>query len=170
MESIPAEVLGTITGTPVQKNAAQSDSCAVNLGSQQSPDCFFFFFLRTEEKQHLPCYTIWKKTKIKFKQRLVPTEMQPKNCEITKRLSFCGILYLFRKILCKKKMHFFLVNDSTYVWQCTFFSRVLALSLRFPDHFQMNVFFFVKPVNSDLTHSTIKKYLIQGMNHCYVYT
>lgn len=59
MESIPAEVLATITGTPVQKNAAQSDSCAVNLGSQQTPDCFFFFFfLRTEEKQHLPCYTI----------------------------------------------------------------------------------------------------------------
>lgn len=52
MESIPAEVLGTIPGTPVQKNVAQSDSCAVNLGSQQS------IFLRTEEKQHLPCYTI----------------------------------------------------------------------------------------------------------------
>lgn len=101
MESIPAEVLGTITGTPVQKNAAQSDSCAVNLGSQSLQTAFFFFFLRTEEKQHLPCYTIWKKTKINFKQRLVPTEMQPKNCEITKRLSFCGILYLFRKILCK---------------------------------------------------------------------
>lgn len=44
MESIPAEVLATITGTPVQKNAAQSDSCAVNLGSQQTPDCFFFSF------------------------------------------------------------------------------------------------------------------------------
>lgn len=106
MESIPAEVLGTITGTPVQKNAAQSDSCAVNLGSQSLQTAFFSFFLRTEEKQHLPCYTIWKKTKINFKQRLVPTEMQPKNCEITKRLSFCGILYLFREILCKKKCIF----------------------------------------------------------------
>lgn len=58
MESIPAEVLGTITGTPVQKNAAQSDSCAVNLGSQSLQTAFFSFFLRTEEKQHLPCYTI----------------------------------------------------------------------------------------------------------------
>lgn len=50
MESIPAEVLGTITGTPVQKNAAQSDSCAVNLGSQQSPDCFFFLFLKNRRE------------------------------------------------------------------------------------------------------------------------
>lgn len=112
----------------------------------ESPDCFFFFFLRTEEKQHLPCYTIWKKTKINFKQRLVPTEMQPKNCEITKRLSFCGILYLFRKILCKKKNAFF---HSKWQYICVtvyFFSCVLALSLRFPDHFQVNVFFLLSQV------------------------